>query len=151
MIARQMVAANLGDRASNRSTLDVTVNTGVGTVDRRRNGVEQLGHRRRRTPARSTAAPSCFTVGRRGDLGDPDREPEPRLSPPELERRVHAAPARPAHVTVNGLTSVTATFYPDAPTVYVDDVSTFEGKAGNDPHHEVQRAADRAALDDDDR
>jgi len=33
-------------------------------------------------------------------------------------------------VSVNGLATVTATFYPDTPTLYVSDASTYEGRTG---------------------
>ncbi len=126
MIARQMVSANLA-AALNRSTLNVKVNTGpTASTD---GGTVTSSGTASANPGEIDCGASCFT--------SVDTAASVSLTAnPNAGYHLQAwggacsGTSSTCAVSVNGLTTVTATFYPDAPTMYVSDASTYEGKTG---------------------
>lgn len=126
MLARQMVAANLGDGV-NRATLNVRVYTGPnpstigGTVSS--SGTADAN------PGEIDCGSSCFTAVDSGTSVHLTATPEPGYHLQGWSGGC-AGTATTCDVAVSGLTSVAATFMPDATTVFVADAATYEGKVG---------------------
>ena len=125
-IARQMVAANLA-AGTNRATLNVGVRTGPsassdgGSV--RSTGTANVN------PGELDCGPSCFASVDAGTSMALTAAPNAGYHFGSWSGACSGTSATCA-VTVNGITNVTANFLPDAPTAYVVDASTIEGKAG---------------------
>ncbi len=126
MIARQMVAANLGTGV-NRATLNVTVKTGPGVSTD--GGTVSSSATANANPGEIDCGSTCFTAVDGGTVVHLTASPNPGY---HLQGWSGACTGSSStcDVTTNGLTGVTATFMPDATTVYVADASTYEGKAG---------------------
>ncbi|HEV7524553.1 MAG TPA: Calx-beta domain-containing protein [Acidimicrobiia bacterium] len=126
LIARQMVAANVTN-ATNRSTVNVNIVTGVGASTD--GGGVSSSATPGANPGEIDCGASCFTSVDTGTPVNLTASPNPGY---HLVAWSGACAGTSPNCTVNanGLTSVTATFYPDVPTVYVYDASAIEGAPG---------------------
>ncbi len=124
MIARQMVAANLG-AGVNRATLNVGVNTGPSASTD--GGTVSSNATANANPGEIDCGASCFTAVDSGTVVHLSANPN---SGYHLQSWSGACTGSSGtcDVTANGLTGVTANFMPDVPTVYVADASSYEGK-----------------------
>lgn len=127
MIARQMVAANLGTGV-NRATLNVTVNTGPSASTT--GGTVSSTGTANANPGEIDCGASCFAAVDAGAVVHLTANPSPGYHLQGWSGACSGA-ATTCDPVVNGLTGVTATFMPDTTTVYVADASSYEGKAAS--------------------
>ncbi len=124
MIARQMVSANLA-AALNRSTLNVNVLT--GPIASTAGGTVSSSGTANANPGEIDCGASCFTSVDSGTAVALDATANAGYHFDHWSGGCTGSAASCAS-TVNGITTVNATFVPDTPTLYVADASTYEGK-----------------------
>ncbi len=142
MIARQMVAANL-QAALNRSTLDVNVLTGPSASDV--GGSVASSATANANPGEIDCGASCFTSVDTGTAVALAATANPGYHFDHWTGGC-SGPNASCSVPVSGITTVNAVFAPDAPTLYVQDASTYEGKAGTTHTMKLNVSLTRASV-----
>ncbi len=125
MTARQMVAINLGTGV-NRATLSVAVKTGPNVASD--GGTVTSTGTANASPGEIDCGVSCFASVDAASIVHLTATPNAGYHLQGWAGGCSGASAT-CNVTVNGLTSVTATFMPDAVTAYVADGASYEGQA----------------------
>ncbi len=127
-LARQMFSADLATATNARSPLNVSVYTGPTSGDS--GGTVTSGTIPSADPEVGIdCGTSCFTVVDSGTAVTLTANPSPGFHLRSWSGACSGSAAT-CTVSVSAITPVTATFYPDDPTVYVADAAIVEGKAG---------------------